>query len=162
MNIHGVCHDVSQMLMVLEDGVVALNRVIVKQGAFLACCIETCDIFAFFRRTQTKKVLQAMCAMRTCFPELFCESGPKAETNFYNINVLGKSWSRKEKKVTFNSWKLNACLNRKKWHGKIEISGFLKLFRPINCFKVAVSVRVVPCLGLFLGSYVFCWHLPFP
>ena len=114
MNIHGVCHDVSQMLMVLEDGVVALNRVIVKQGAFLACCIETCDIFAFFRRTQTKKVLPARCTMRTCFPELFCESGPKEKTNFYNINVLGKSWSRKEKKVTFNSWKLNACLNRKK------------------------------------------------
>ena len=83
MNIHGVCLDVSQMLMVPEDEVVALNRVIVKQGVFLACCIETCDIFAFFRRTQTKKFLQARCAMRTCFAELFWESGPKAETNFY-------------------------------------------------------------------------------
>ena len=39
MNIHGVCLDVSQMLMVPEDEVVALNRVIVKQGVFLACCI---------------------------------------------------------------------------------------------------------------------------
>ena len=100
--------------MVPEAEVVALNRVIVKQGAFLACCIETFDIFAFFRRTQTKKVLQARCTMRTCFVELFCESGPKAETNFYNVNVLGKSWSRKEKKVTVSSGKLNACLNRKK------------------------------------------------
>ena len=35
MNIHGVCLDVSQMLMVPEDEVVALNRVIVKQGVFL-------------------------------------------------------------------------------------------------------------------------------
>lgn len=82
MNIHGVCHDVSQMLMVPEDGVVALNRVIVKQGAFLACCIETCDIFAFFRRTQTKKVLQARCTMRTCFPECFANPDPKRKLTF--------------------------------------------------------------------------------
>ena len=58
--------------MVPEDEVVALNRAIVKQGAFLACCIETSDIFAFFIRTQTKKFLQGRCTMRTCFVELFC------------------------------------------------------------------------------------------
>ena len=77
MNIHGVCHDVSQMLMVTEDGVVALNRV-----HFWLAALKHAIFLPFLGERKRKKFCRLGVLCEHVFLNCFANSVPKRKLTF--------------------------------------------------------------------------------
>ena len=99
--------------MVPEDEVVALNRVIVKLGVFLACCIETCDIFAFFRRTQTKNFCRLGVLCEHVLLNCFANPDPKRKLTF-TCKCFRKELEQKREKSDFQLLETQRLLEQEK------------------------------------------------